>query len=168
MGTQITRKPPIVSMLAFMPCPGQPGSLDVFNGENISDYLESFNAECELYGIKADQRAARFPHYCNTEVKDIVTLLGGSESRDWNQLQVEMKKFYWQNHHPKNTFTALNALIRRSRDLTLSAFVLKFAAIANVLVTNGVMYAADRVIRLLEGLDEGMRIKDIKLCTQKG
>jgi len=166
--TPITPEPPIVSMSAFMPRPGQPGSLDVFNGENISDYLESFNAECELYGVKADQHAARFPHYCNTEVKDIVTLLGGYESRDWNQLQVEMKKFYWQNDHPKNTFTALNALIRRSRDLTLSAFVLKFTAITNVLVTNGVMSAADRVIRLLEGLNEGMRIKVIKLCTQKG
>ena len=47
-------------------------------------------------------------------------------------------------------------------------FVLKFMAITNVLVTNGVMSAADRVMRLLEGLDEGMRIKVIKLCTQKG
>ena len=168
MRTPITPEPPIVSMSAFMPRPGQPGSLDVFNGENISDYLESFNAECELYGVKADQHAACFPHYCNTEVKDIVTLLGGYESRDWDQLQVEMKKFYWQNDHPKNTFTTLNALIRRSRDLTLSAFVLKFTAITNVLVTNGVMSAADRVIRLLEGLNEGMRIKVIKLCTQKG
>jgi len=167
MGTPITPEPPIVSMSAFMPRPGQPGSLDVFNGENISDYLESFNAECELYGVKAEQRALRFPHYCNPEIKDIVTLLTGYEARDWDQLQVEIKKFYWQHDHPKNTFTALNALIRRSHELTLSAFVLKFTAITNVLVTNGVMSAADRVIRLLEGLDEGMRIKVIKLCTQK-
>jgi len=75
--------------------PGQPGALEVFTGENISDCLESFNAECELYDVKADPRAARFPHYCNMEVKDIIMLLDGYESHDWNQLQVEMKKFYW-------------------------------------------------------------------------
>jgi len=62
----------------------------------------------------------------------------------------------------------LNALIRRSPDLTLIAFVLKFTAITNVLVTNGVVSAADHTVQLLEGLDEGMKIKVIKLCTQKG
>jgi len=39
-------------MSAFMPRPGQPGSLNIFTSENISDYLESFNAECELDGVK--------------------------------------------------------------------------------------------------------------------
>ena len=41
MATPVTPEPPVVSMSAFMPHLGQPGSLDVFNGENISDYLVS-------------------------------------------------------------------------------------------------------------------------------
>jgi len=54
METLITPELRIVSMLAFMPNSSQPGSLNVFTGENISDYLESFNTGCELYGIKTD------------------------------------------------------------------------------------------------------------------
>ena len=41
-------------------------------------------------------------------------------------------------------------------------------AIIKVLITNGVMSTADCVIWLLEGLDEAMKIKVIKLYTLKG
>ena len=73
-------------------------------------------------------------------------------------------KFYWQHDHPKKTFSALNAFIHRSHELTLSAFVLKFTAIKNVLISNGIVSTADHVIWHLEGLDEDMTIKVIKLC----
>jgi len=56
----------------------------------------------------------------------------------------------------------------RWHDLPLSTYVLKFTANTDALVSNGVLSAADRVVRLLAGLDEGMRIKVIKLCTRKG
>jgi hypothetical protein len=63
-----------------MPRPGQPGSLDVFTGNNVSDYLYNYNAECELY-VKAEHRAiTRFPLFCTPEIKEIVTLLPGYES----------------------------------------------------------------------------------------
>lgn len=82
-------------MSAFMPHPGQPGSLDLFTGANISDYLDSFNTECKLYGVKAEHRAIRFPCYYNKDIKEIITILPGYETHDWSQLQTEMKKFYW-------------------------------------------------------------------------
>ena len=124
---------PVVSMSAFMLRPGQTGALDVFDGENISDYLDNFNAECELYGVKPEHRAIRFPYYCGKDIKEIVTILPGFDTHDWNQLPVEMKKFYWQDDHPKNTFTALNALTRR-HDLPLGAYLLKFTAVTDALV----------------------------------
>jgi hypothetical protein len=72
-------EPPTISFPAFMPRPGQPGSLDGFAGDNISNYLDEFDVECELYSVKPEHRAIRF---CTTEIKEIFTLLPGYESCD--------------------------------------------------------------------------------------
>ena len=160
-----TPEPPVVSMSTFMPRPGQPGSLEIFTGDNVSDYLDSFNAKCELYGVKSEHRAIWFPHYCEKDIKEIVTILLGYDTDEWKQLQGEIKRFYWEKDHPRNTPPALNALIRNSANLPLSAYLLKFTSITEALVAKGVLSATDRVIRLLAGLDDNMKLKVIKLCT---
>jgi hypothetical protein len=163
-------EPPSVSLSSvFMPRPGRPGSLDVFTSNNISNYLDNYNAECGLYAVKPEHRAICFPrYYCTPEIKEIMTLLPGYESRDWTLLQSEIKKFYWQSDHPKNTHTALKTLIRNAADLALSVYVLKFTSITNAFVANNVLSPVNRVVRLLEGLDEKMREKVIEFSTQKG
>jgi hypothetical protein len=62
----------------------------------------------------------------------------------------------------------LNALIRDSAKLSLAAYVLKFTSITDPLVGKNVMSSVERINKLLEGLDERMRVKVIELCTSKG
>jgi hypothetical protein len=114
-----------------------------------------------------NKRVLLFPRYCTPEIKDIVMLLPGYESRDWDLLQTELKRFYWQTNNPKNTLATLNSLIRKSARLPLNAYVLKFASITNVLDSKDILSPINHVARLLEGLDERMRKKVIKFCTLK-
>jgi hypothetical protein len=169
MGPVTPSEIPVFTYAGVMPRPGQSGSLSVFTGQNASDYLDEFNVECELYRVKPEQRVLLFPHYCIPTIKDVVKLLPGYEyPRDWDHLQNEIKKLYWAGDHPKNTIAALNALIRSSHSIPLSVFVLKFSSITDVLVSKSALSDIDRFAKLLEGLDEKMRNKVIKLCTQKG
>jgi hypothetical protein len=84
------------------------------------------------------------------------------------KFQEEIKGFYWQFDHPKNTPAALNALIRDSAKFSLAAYILKFTSITDALVAKNVMSSVEWINKLLEGLDERMRIKVIELCTSKG
>jgi hypothetical protein len=159
---------PVFTYTSVMPHPGQSGSFDIFTRQNASDYLDKFNVECELYRVKPEQRVLLFPHYCVPSIKDVVKLLPGYETKSWDNLQTEIKKLYWAGDHPKNTVAALNALIRSSNSIPLSVFILKFSSITDVLVAKSALSDIDRFAKLLEGLDEKMRNKVIKLCTQKG
>jgi hypothetical protein len=93
-GLQSPIEQPTHSLSALMPRPGQPGSLDVFTGNDISNYRDDYNAECELYNVRPDHRFIRFPRYCTPEIKEIVMLLPGYEPRDWDLLQAELKRFH--------------------------------------------------------------------------
>jgi hypothetical protein len=168
MGPVTPSEIPVFTYAGVMPRPGQSGSLDVFTGQNASDYLDEFNVECELYRVKPEQRVLLFPHYCIPSIKDVVKLLPGYDDKKWDSLQTEIKKLYWAGDHPKNTVAALNALIRSSNSIPLSVFILKFSSITDVLVSKSALSDIDRFAKLLEGLDEKMRNKVIKLCTQKG
>jgi hypothetical protein len=164
--TQI--EPPTLTISALMPRPGQPGSLLVFTGNDVSNYLDEYNAKCEFYSVRPDHRAIHFPrYYCTSEIKEIAKLLPGYESRDWSLLQCELKKFYWQYDRLKNSVAALNALIRSSNSIALNVFVLKFFSITDALVTQSFLSPVNRVVKLLEGLDNTMRLKVIKFCTQR-
>jgi hypothetical protein len=88
MSTPITPiEPPTLSVSVFMPRLGQPGSLDFSNGDNASDILEDYNTECELFGVKDKQPGIRFQHYCTPDVKEIVKILPGYETHEWEKLQ---------------------------------------------------------------------------------
>jgi hypothetical protein len=153
-----------------MPRPGQPGSLDVFTGNDISNYLDDYNAECQIYVVKPAQRVLLFPRFCTPEIKEIVMLLPGYESpSDWELLQTEIKKLYWQFDHPKHSVAALDALIRssNSNSIPLPVYLLKFTSITDALVARSLLSPVNRVVKLLEGLDDTMRMKVIKFCMRK-
>jgi hypothetical protein len=119
--------------------------------------------------ITVNHSTKRKPEGCTHEIKEIVKLLPGYESPcDWKLLQTEIKKFYWKSDHPKNSCAALNTLIRESPLLPLNSYLLKFTTITDVLVANGVLTTVNRVDRLLERLDEKLRIKVKMFCTEKG
>jgi hypothetical protein len=128
-----------------MPHPGQrAGSLDASTGDNISNYLNDYNAECELYVIRPEHRTILFPHFCIPKIKEIVTFLPGYKSpRDWDLLQSEIKRFYWSSDHPKNSLAALNTLICSSNSIPLRVFILKFCTITDVLVSKGLLSLVD-------------------------
>jgi hypothetical protein len=79
-----------------------------------------------------------------------------------------LKGFDWQTDKPKSTLAALNALIRESARLPLNVYILKFTLITNILVSKGLLSPVNRVVKLLEGLDDKMRVKVIELCTTNG
>jgi hypothetical protein len=168
MGPVTPSEIPVFTYAGIMPRPGQSGSLDVFTGQNASDYLDEFNVECELYRVKPEQRILLLPHYCIPSIKDVVKLLPGYDAKAWDSLQTEIKRLYWAGDHPKNTIAALNALIRSSNSIPPSAFILKFSSITDVLVSKSTLSEIDHFAKLLEGLDEKMKNKVVKLCTQKG
>src|SRR5271170_7952504 len=129
-----TYTPSETSVLAFagvMPRPGQSGSLDVFTGQNASDYLDEFDIECELYRVKPEQRVLLFPHFCLPTIKDIVKLLPSYDTKVWTSLRKEIIHLYWAGDHPKNTVAALNAHVRSAASMPLSIFTLKFSSITD-------------------------------------
>jgi hypothetical protein len=71
------------------------------------------------------------------------------------------KEILLASDQPKNTAPALNALIRSSNSIPLHVFILQFPPITDVLVTKGLLSPVNRVVLLLEGLDEKMRMKVI-------
>ena len=47
----------------IMPCPGQPGAM-LLDGNNVTEFLDEWNIECEDFGLSEAQRCVRFPNYC--------------------------------------------------------------------------------------------------------
>src|SRR5216117_1289063 len=86
---------------AVMPHPGQLDSLE-FDGNNISDFLEDWNIECEDYGLTDTQKCARFPNYCTPTIKDLVKLLPGYTTPNWTLLQANFKETYCQHDKPED------------------------------------------------------------------
>lgn len=55
--------------------------------------------------------------------------------------------------------TALNKLIKEAPGMDLNVYVLKYASISEAPVAAHSLSALDRVVRLLDGLSEGLRRK---------
>jgi len=111
-GSQSTQTAPHASY-PVMPRPGQPGALN-FDRNNISEYLDDWNLECNDYGYSYDKKCAHFSNYCEGTIKDVVKLLPGYVSRNWIILQTDLKGLCWQHDRPKNTTAALHQLIHNS------------------------------------------------------
>ena len=153
-----------------MPRPGQPDALE-FDGNNVTEWLEEWNLQCEDYGLTDPKKCARLPYYCVPAIKDVVKFLPGymSDPPDWTVLQNDLKELYWQFDKPKNTTTALYQLIHDSQagTIPLNVYILKYTSISNILVSKGALSSLDRVGRLLDGLPEDLRRKVLKFCTKR-
>lgn len=87
--------------------------------------------------------------------------------RKWDTLKAELAKVYWQHDKPRNTMTELNELIKIAPEMDLNVYVLKYAAITDVLVSKGGMSLLDRISRLLDGLPEELQRKALGFYTKK-
>ena len=141
-----------------------------FDGKNITDFLEEWNIECEDFGLTAAQRYACFPNYCIPMIKNTVKLLSGYIAVNWADLQADCKKFYWPQNKPKNTMSALNAVVKEAQTGTmdLNVYVLKYISISEALVAAHTLYTSDRVAHMLDRLSENLQRKVIRHCTQQG
>jgi len=151
---------------AVMPRPGQPGSM-LFDGTNITDFLEDWNIECEDYGLTDDQKCVRFPKYCTATIKDLVKLLPGYTATNWTTLQMNVKEMYWQHDKLKNTQEALIKLVKEAPSMDLNAYIVKFTAITDSLIAKHALSDLDRVGRLLDGLQPELRSRVLKFCAKK-
>jgi len=129
---------------AIMPHPGQLDSLE-FDGNNISDFLEDWNIECEDDGLTDTQKCARFPNYCTPTIKDLVKLLPGYSTPNWTLLQANLKETYWQHDKPKDTHEALIHLVKEAPTMDLNVYVIKFTVITDSLIAKHALSDLDRV-----------------------
>src|SRR5271169_4351129 len=148
-----------------MPRPGQPGAMQ-FDGTNITEFLEEWNIECEDFGLTNTQRCARFPNYCTLAIKEVVKLLPGYVTTNWDTLQSDLKNLYWQHDKPKNTYEALIKLVQEAPTMDLNVYILKFTAITDTLVEKHALSTLDRIGRLLDGLSGDLRKRVLKFCTK--
>ena len=90
---------------------------------NITEFLEEWNLESEDLGLA--QRCARFPDYWIPPIKD--KILPGYLAADWATLQVDLRKLYWPHDKPKNTMSALKAVVKQAQTGTmdLNIYILK-------------------------------------------
>jgi hypothetical protein len=153
------------AFVAMMPRSGQPGAMELFDGANITDYLEDWNFLCDEYHYDDTQKSARFPNYCIPDVKDVVKLLPGYIARDWTQMQTDVKQLYWQHDKPRNTIAALNDLIRTSSEnFDLNVYILRYTSITDALVEQLALSPVDRVTRLFDGLPDDLQRRVMKFC----
>src|SRR5437762_8092564 len=136
---------------AVMPRPGQLGSM-LFDSNNITDFLEDWNIECEDYGLTDAQKCVRFPNYCTPAIKDLAKLLPGYGIHDWTALQANLKETYWQHDKPKDTHEDLIKLVKEAPTMDLNVYIIKFTAITDSLISKHALSDLDRIGRLLDGL----------------
>ena len=150
-----------------MPHPGQSGALH-FDGNNISEFLDDWNLECDDYGYDDKKKCTHLPTYCKKTIKDVVKLLPGYVSQNWAILQADLKGLYWQHDRPKNTTAALHQLIHEAQagSIDLNVYVLQYSTISDKLVSQGALSALDRVNRLLDGLSNDHRTKVLSFCAK--
>jgi hypothetical protein len=88
--------------------------------------LDDWNLECVDYGYNDGEKCTHFPRYCEKMIKDVVMLLSGYISHNWNILQADLKGLYWQHDRPKNTTAALHQLVHDAQTgkIDLNVFVL--------------------------------------------
>ena len=166
-GSGIAITPPLGYRVAgVMPRPNQAGAMR-FDKTDVTDFLRRWNIECEDYGLSDPQKCDRIIDYCSPEIREVIELLDGYTNRDWEALQAELKKLYWQYDKQKGTTTSLNQLIKDAPTLDLNIFVLRYASISASLVAKGALSPLDRVNRLLDGLSEKLRERAIEFCTEK-
>jgi hypothetical protein len=149
-----------------MPRPNQAGALH-FDKTNITDFLRRWNIECEDYSLTDEQKCDRIIDYCAEDVQDVIKLLDGYTTRNWETLQAELKKLYWQYDKQKGSSTALNQLINDAPTMDLNIYILRYASISDALVKKGALSTLDRVGFLLDGLLKPLRDKVIEFCTEK-
>ena len=155
------------AILPVMPRPGQPGAL-YFDGNNISEFLEDWNLECEDYSFNNTKKCTHLPKYCEKEIKEAIKLLPGYISQNWTTFQDDLKGLYWQNDRPKNTTAALHQLINDARGgkVDLNVYILQYSTISETLVTQGALSTLDRVNRLLDGLSDDQRRRVLGFCVK--
>src|SRR5436190_11310594 len=149
-----------------MPCPGQLRSM-LFNGNNISDFLEDWSIKCEDYRLTGAQKCARFPNYCTPAIKDLVKLLPGYGTHDWTALQMNLKEIYWQHDKPKDTYEALIKLVKEAPSMDLNVYIIKFTAITDSLISKHALSDLDHIGRLFDGLNSDLRPRVLKFCVKK-
>ena len=156
----------MIRAVGVMPAPGQPGAPE-FNGEGVSEFLDTWEMFCEDYGFNDNEKCRRLPRYCTQTVKELVEILPGHVDKSWVTLKKELKELFWQKDKVKDSTTELIKLVREAPMMDLNVYILKYSSITDALVKQGAMSILDRVGRLLDGLPDNLHRKVVKFCTKK-
>lgn len=155
-----------VRPMGVMIRPGQQGAL-YFDKADVTDFLRRWNIECEDYGLNDNQKCARIIDYCSKETQEIIEILEGYTTSNWDKLQTELKELFWQYDKQRDSIISLNQLIKDAPNLDLNIFVVRYSAISEKLFKTGALSSLDRVIRLINGLPKTLRDQSIDFCTKE-
>jgi len=83
-------------------------------------------------------------------------------------LQNDLRKLYWLQDKPKNTMSALDAVVKEAQGgMDLNVYIVKYSSISKALVNAHALSTLDRVARMLDGLSDDLRRKVIRHCTKQ-
>ncbi|HEU4342387.1 MAG TPA: retropepsin-like aspartic protease [Candidatus Binatia bacterium] len=159
-------RPPTV--YGVMPRPGQPGALH-FDGRNVTEFLENWDLECNVFGYSADDKCTHLPSYCDKTLRKVVKDLPGYANKNWDTLQLDLKGLFWQHDSPENTPAALHEVVNEARTgkIDLNVYILRYSSISEVLFNQGALSTLERISRLLDGLSDEHRRKALGFCVKQ-
>ena len=158
------------SIIGVMPRPGQPGTLK-FDGNKVTQFLKDWDLECTEYRYSERQKCKKLPRYCSKEIGEAIEKLEGCEKGDWNLLQTQMEKWFWQSDSLKNTLMDLENLVRDAKagKVKVDMFVLRYTTITNALMKKHAMSDFQRNLHLVaEGLAKDVQTRVFEAYSDKG
>ena len=162
---------PIVTRVvsSVMLRPGQPGAL-LFDNNNVSEFLERWNIECDVFVFIPMKRYVNLPLYCIPVTGKLVKAFKGYTAHSWDLLQEELKGFFFEEDREKTTVILLLNLVGKSAagEVDLRSYVINFTAMATELSSQGNLSDAERVRYFAKGLPEEVRHKTFEFCSKRG
>jgi hypothetical protein len=131
----------------------------------ITEFFRRWNIECEAFGLTDTQKCERIPYYCVDQ--DLIELLEGYETNDWELLQTELKEIYWKNDTHRDSMASLKTLISNASKMDLNVFIIKYSSMSGTLVERGALSILDRVNWFLDGLSEELCDRALEYCSKK-
>src|SRR4051794_13489366 len=84
--------------------PGMPGA-PLFDGNDITDFLERFDDMCMEYKIGVEQKVRKLPRYCEVVIGRYIKTIPAYSSGDWEALAKALKRRYKHSDSIQQLYT---------------------------------------------------------------
>lgn len=114
-----------------MPPPGQ-GLIPIFDGTRVTNFVESFEMQCDALNLDGECKVKLLVNYCTAEVHPVVQTLEGYITKEWLTLRTELITEYRDSDDPQHRggVAYLESLVRSPKptEREICGFIRLFAA----------------------------------------